>query len=174
MLEVKPLTKEAFVRFGDVIEVNDNAKHFTINDGYTERYHDLAAIDVGAENGRVLVNIFRSTPLAMPIAITMMERHPLSSQAFIPMGNNPYLVVVAPAGNFEPSAIEVFQASAEQGVNYYAGTWHHFCLALDEVSDFIVIDRGGKGDNCDVVTLDGSLVIEQTLPSAAMNVQELG
>jgi ureidoglycolate lyase len=156
------LTRENFAPFGDVIEVNDNAKNFSINDGFTQRYHDLAAVDVTQENGRTLINIFRSTPLAQPVSINMMERHPLSSQAFIPMGQHPFLVVVAPKGELDTTRIRVFLASSNQGVNYHKGTWHHYCLALHQVSDFIVIDRGGAGDNCNTVKLDGSLVIAQT------------
>jgi ureidoglycolate lyase len=156
------LTRENFAPYGDVIEVNDNAKNFSINDGFTQRYHDLAAVDVTQENGRTLINIFRSTPLAQPVSINMMERHPLSSQAFIPMGQHPFLVVVAPKGELDTTRIRVFLASSNQGVNYHKGTWHHYCLALHQVSDFIVIDRGGAGDNCNTVKLDGSLVIAQT------------
>jgi ureidoglycolate lyase len=72
-------------------------------------------------------------------------------------------VVVAPKGEFDLNALEVFIATAEQGVNYHAGTWHHYCLALHQISDFMVIDRGGEGDNCDVITLDGSLKIATVL-----------
>ena len=158
----KPLTSEAFSPFGDVIEVNPETKNFAINDGFTRRYHDLAKVDVADNNGHTLVNIFRSTPLVQPIAIKMMERHPYGSQAFIPMGSNPYLVVVAPAGEFEVNKLAVFIASSNQGVNYHKGTWHHFCLALGSESDFLVIDRGGEGDNCDVLTFDGSLVIQSS------------
>lgn len=155
----KPLTKAAFSAFGDVIEAGEDRKKIAINDGFTQRYHDLAKVDVNDNDGHTLINIFRSTPLAQPIAIKMMERHPHGSQAFIPMGENPYLVVVAAAGEFDINNIEVFIASSEQGVNYHKGTWHHFCLALESESDFLVIDRGGSGDNCDVIELDGSLVI---------------
>ena len=158
----KTLTRESFAPFGDVIEVNDKAKNFSINDGFTQRYHDLAQVDVTQENGHTLINIFRSTPLAQPVSIKMMERHPLSSQAFIPMGQQPFLVVVAPKGEFDITKVEVFLASSNQGVNYHKGTWHHYCLALNEVSDFLVVDRGGAGDNCDVVSLDGSLIIAQS------------
>lgn len=161
----KPLTAENFTVFGDVIEASVDVKNFAINDGFTQRYHDLAKVDVTDNSGHTLINIFRSTPLAQPIAIKMMERHPRGSQAFIPMGDNPYLVVVAPAGKFELSKIEVFIAQSNQGVNYHKGTWHHFCLALVSESDFLVVDRGGEGDNCDVLELDGSLVIEQFKPS---------
>ncbi len=159
ILSPKPLTQAAFSQFGDVIEASEQAKNFAINDGFTQRYHDLAKVDVNDNQGHTLINIFRSTPLAQPIAIEMMERHPHGSQAFVPMNENPYLVVVAPAGEFDISKIEVFLAAANQGVNYHKGTWHHFCLALRSESDFLVIDRGGKGDNCDVLKLDGSLVI---------------
>ena len=161
-LIVKPtkLTKEEFAVYGDVIEVNEQANHFSINDGFTERYNDLTKIDVHSNDGKTLVNIFRSTPLTLPIVIKKMERHPLSSQSFIPMGQQPYLVVVAPSGEFNESAIKVFIASSHQGVNYHAGTWHHFSLALNQVSDFLVIDRGGEGDNCDEVLLDKEILID--------------
>ena len=155
----KALTSQAFSAFGDVIEAHDDNHKIAINDGYTQRYHDLAEVDVNDQGVRALINIFRSTPLPQPIAIKMMERHPKGSQAFIPMGAKPYLVVVAPKGDFDVSQLQVFIAQSNQGVNYHKGTWHHFCLALGGESDFLVIDRGGEGDNCDVVTLDGSLVI---------------
>lgn len=158
----KPLTSEAFSAFGDVIEVSSERNNFAINDGFTQRYHDLAKIDVNDKQGHAIISIFRSTPLAQPIAIKMMERHPHGSQAFIPMGENPYLVVVAPAGEFDLNNIEVFIANSSQGVNYHKGTWHHFCLALNSESDFLVVDRCGAGDNCDVLELDGALVIAQS------------
>jgi len=162
LIIVKPqaLNARSFADFGDVIEVQENAPFISINQGFTERYHDLAKVDVEQNNGRTLINIFRSTPLPLPIQITLMERHPLSSQAFMPLSNNPYLVVVAKAGEFNESEIQVFLAQSNQGVNYHAGTWHHFCLALHEKSDFLVIDRGGEGHNCDEVLLEKPFSIQ--------------
>jgi ureidoglycolate lyase len=151
--KTKPLTSAAFSPFGDVIAVDANAAGMEINDGHTVRYHDLANIDVAAEGGRALMSVFRSTPLELPIKIEKMERHPLSSQAFVPLSGRPYLVVVAPAGEFDESGIKAFLAKPDQGVNFHKGTWHHFSLALEAVSDFLVIDRGGDGDNCDEVQL---------------------
>ena len=155
----QPLTKEAFATYGDVIEASDESQHFTINHGCTERYHDLARIDVDQQEGKALVSIFRSTPKTQPISIELMECHPLSSQAFMPLSNNPYLVVVAPAGKFNQNAIVAFIAQHDQGVNYHAGTWHHFSLALNAKSDFLVIDRGGKGDNCNEIRLEHPIQI---------------
>ena len=153
-LEIQPLTREAFAPFGEVIEASDAAQHFTINAGNTERYHDLANIEPGAD-GRVIVSIFRGQPRTLPFTVHMMERHPKASQAFIPMSGKPYLVVVAPAGE-PPGAgdLKVFLARGDQGVNYATGVWHHPLLALEAVCDFIVVDRSGPGHNCDEVQLD--------------------
>ncbi|MCK0070810.1 ureidoglycolate lyase [Kordiimonas laminariae] len=147
-IKAEPLTAEAFAPFGDVIEASAGAEQFSINYGNTTRFHNLADVNVSAEEGSVCVNIFRTKPLPQPIIVKLMEYHPLSSQAFIPMGDQPYLVVVAEKGEFKAEKLRVFLASADQGVNYHAGTWHHFSLALNSQSDFLVIDRKGKGDNC--------------------------
>lgn len=152
-LKITPLTAEKFLPFGEVIEVRPGLVPISINDGNTQRFHDLALVDTSQSDGQSLISIFRSTPLALPITIEKMERHPLSSQAFIPLSGRPYLVVVAPAGEFDESEICVFLAATNQGVNYHRGVWHHYSLALGAVSDFLVVDRGGAGDNCDEVSL---------------------
>ena len=152
-LKIEPLTREAFAPFGDVIET-EGAENFLINNGSTIRFHDLANIETD-EEGRVLVNIFRATPLDYPLTIQLVERHPKGSQAFIPLSERPYLVLVAPKGEaVQPKDLRVFRAGGHQGVNYHAGTWHHPVLALEQVSDFLVIDRGGAGANCDEIHFD--------------------
>ena len=158
-LTPKPLTQESFAPFGDVIEVNDHAETRDINEGHTVRYHNLAKLNLGANGGEPGVNIFRSTPLKMPLQLRFMERHPLSSQAFMPLSGHPYLVVVAPPGDLIEADITVFLAEPYQGVNYQAGTWHHYCLALGDVSDFLVVDRIGDDENCDEVDLTETLTI---------------
>lgn len=149
----RPLERAAFAPYGDVIEASDACERRIINEGSTVRHHDLARLDLLAQGGRPIVSIFRATPRAAPIRIRHMERHPLSSQAFMPLGPNPFLIVVAPAGPFDPRRVEAFLAGPEQGVNYTAGVWHHYLLALGGVSDFLVIDRAGPGANLDEVAL---------------------
>lgn len=163
-LKPEPLTREAFAPFGDVIEAGDAVRHFTINGGNTERYHDLAKIEPGPD-GHAIVSIFRGLPRALPFRVEMMERHPLGSQAFMPLSARRYLVVVARSGE-PPGAtdLRLFVARGDQGVNYAPGVWHHPLLALDEISDFLVIDRAGEGPNCDEVTLDKPAWID--LPAA--------
>lgn len=152
-LQMERLTRTAFAPFGDVIEL-DGARHFPINGGTTERYHDLATVDVGEQGGRPLISLFRAQPRPLPIEITMMERHPLGSQAFLPLAQTGYLVVVAPAGEFDPAQMRAFWTEGWQGVNYAKGVWHHPLLALERVSDFVVVDRGGDAHNCDELVLN--------------------
>jgi ureidoglycolate lyase len=154
-LRMEPLTRTAFAPFGDVIEL-DGARHFPINGGTTERFHDLASIDVGEAGGRPIVSVFRAQPRTWPVEIAMMERHPLGSQAFVPLGSVRYAVVVAPAGEFDPARLRAFWVEGGQGVNYAKGVWHHPLLAFDRVNDFLVIDRGGAQPNCDEITLDAA------------------
>lgn len=152
-LPVERLTAERFARFGDVIAAEAARQHFAINGGNTERYHDLARIETDPQ-GRPLISIFRGQPRELPFAVALLERHPLGSQAFMPLGAQPYLIVVARAGDAPaPDDLRAFLAQPGQGVNYAPGVWHHPLLALNEVSDFLVIDRGGPGNNCDEITL---------------------
>ncbi|WP_206951699.1 ureidoglycolate lyase [Trinickia acidisoli] len=152
-LSIEPLTRDAFAPFGDVIAL-DGARHFSINGGTTERFHDLATIDVSEAGGRALINVFRGQPRALPFEVAMMERHPLGSQAFIPLGEVRYLVVVAPPGPFDAQRMRAFSVSGRVGVNYARGVWHHPLIALDAVADFLVVDRGGGQPNCDEIELD--------------------
>lgn len=159
-LVVQPLTREAFAPFGDVIAADDSAQHFSINGGNTERFHDLARLEPGPE-GRIIASIFRGQPRPMPFTVSMMERHPLGSQAFIPLSGNPYLVVVAAAGPAPGTdKLHAFLAQPGQGVNYATGVWHHPLLALNEVCDFLVIDRSGPGKNCDEVTIEPAALLD--------------
>lgn len=149
----QPLTADAFQPFGDVIEASARAERIAINYGHTTRFNDLAGIDVADGGGHAIVSLFRGRPLDPPL-LKIFERHPLGSQAFVPLQGRPYLVAVAPRGLFDPAAVVVFKARGDQGVNYAKGVWHHFLLALDAESDFLVIDRAGDGDNLDEVELD--------------------
>ena len=152
-LKLQPLTTEAFAPYGDVMEVGGHNTVIPINYGNTERHHNLARVDVADEGGSAIISIFRSQPIQLPFAIKIMERHPLGSQAFMPLSGNPYVVVVAPAGDFDPSLMQAFLVQPDQGVNYHKGTWHHYCLGLNISNDFLVVDRGGEGDNCDETEL---------------------
>lgn len=154
LLTPEPLTAKAFAPYGDVIQCSAAAERRDINYGHTERFHNLAALDLAQDGGVPLASIFRTRPMDVPICIKVMERHPLSSQAFYPLNNRPYLVVVAGRGDFDAQNLRAFMAAGDQGVNYHRGVWHHFSLSLGETSDFLVIDRGGPEKNCDEVFIE--------------------
>ena len=142
-----PLTRREFAPFGEVIET-DGAERRVINEGSTVRFHDLARVDVAAAGGYALINLFRAQPLPLPLAVRIMEQHPLGSQAFIPLHTAPFLIVVAPAGAAPgPAQLRAFVTDGRQGVNYARGVWHHPVIAMARETDFVVVDRGGPGDN---------------------------
>jgi ureidoglycolate lyase len=146
-VEVRPLTRSDFAAYGDVVETT-GAAHYPINEGTAERFHDLASIDVGGSGGRVLINIFIGQRRPRPIAIRMVERHPLGTQCFMPLREQNYLVVVAKGEAApEPDSLRAFLARGTQGVNYRRNVWHHPLLVLEADSPFLVIDRGGEGSN---------------------------
>ena len=150
-LTPEPLTAAAFAPFGKVIEASDAAVKLDINQGHAIRYDRLAELDVADEGGVGAISLFRARPLA-ELVLKQFERHPLGSQTFMPLDGGPYLVAVAPAGDFDPARIRLFRAEGHQGVHYDRGVWHHFLLVLEE-GHFLVVDRAGPGDNCDEVAL---------------------
>ena len=158
-IPLSPLTNDVFAAFGDVIEVSDSNKIIPINDGLADRHHDLAKVDVDDQNGHAIVSIIDTESTTLPLSISVMERHPIGSQAFIPIGNAPYVVLVAPAGDFDHQSLQGFLAQPHQGINYAKGTWHHACISLNNSNQFLVIDRGGQGDNCDFVSIPESVNI---------------
>jgi ureidoglycolate lyase len=158
-LEIAPLTPEAFVPYGQVIETA-NAEQIPINQGTTTRFHDLANIDVASEGGKPLISIFRSQPRPQPIGLEVMERHPLGTQAFYPLQDRPWLLVVSNADDpLDPAGLKAFRASGIQGVNYARNIWHHPLLVLEPDSDFLIVDRGGEGDNLEEVWFSGDVIL---------------
>jgi ureidoglycolate lyase len=159
LLQSRPLTASAFASFGEVIETEGRTSRW-INNGTCERFDDLALVDVASESGRPLISIFRAAPRSLPFQVQSLERHPLSSQAFYPLQPLPFLIVVAEdgAGPVAPR-MRVYLSSGRQGVNFRRNTWHHELLALYQTSLFLVVDRGGPGENCEQLPLGDGVSI---------------
>ncbi len=152
-----PLTKTAFAPFGDVVE-SEGANHFGINQGFAERYNDLAHVETAAEHGLVNISIVEAKPRPAPIAIALMERHPLGSQIFFPLQDRPWLVLVC-GDPKDAASYRAFRASGRQGVNYARNVWHHPLLVLDPESRFMVVDRKGPGHNLEEMQLTEELFL---------------
>lgn len=139
-----PLTAAAFAPFGDVIELQDDPS-FMINAGMCGRHHDLANLDFG--EGEASIGLADGKPYALPLPVNMVERHPLGSQAFIPLSTRPYLVVVAADNGGVPATPVAFITNGRQGVNYHRNIWHGVLTPLGEQQQFVIVDRVGEGDN---------------------------
>ena len=145
---IKPIkiTKKNFAMYGDLIS-SDDVKPMDINAGYAKRFDNLADINTLKSGGKTIVSIFSALRRAFPMKIDMMEKHPLGSQAFVPMKETTFLTFVAPEGDFpEINKIQSFVVPPKMGINYKPGIWH-FPLISTEDTNFLVIDRKGNDEN---------------------------
>ena len=153
IIKPKLITKENFKKFGDMITTTD-IKPLEINNGYAKRYDGIANLNTSNENGETTISIFSALKRNFPMKIDMMEKHPLGSQAFIPLKETTFIAFVAPKGEKpDLDKIEAFVIPPGIGVNYNPGTWH-FPLISTEDMNFLVVDRKGSGDNLVIEKLD--------------------
>ena len=158
-LKPEPLTRERFAPYGDVIEGAQNSPN-VMNEARFQRFDDLCDVDLG--DGDVSISIARCrAPTVLPLRIDMVERHPLGSQAFVPLKPCRMVVVVAPPGeSVDADELRAFVTNGRQGINYHRGTWHMPLIAFDTGQDFLIVDRGGKEANCDTHALDRTVMLE--------------
>jgi ureidoglycolate lyase len=148
-----PITKNNFSQFGDMISTSE-IKPIEINNGYAKRYDGIANLNTSKDNGETTISIFSALKRNFPMKIDMMEKHPLGSQAFIPLKETTFLAFVAPNGDKpDLNKIEAFIIPPGIGINYKPGTWH-FPLISTEDMNFLVVDRKGSGDNLVIKNLD--------------------
>ncbi|MDH3662531.1 MAG: ureidoglycolate lyase [Alphaproteobacteria bacterium] len=157
VIRPSPLTRSAFAAFGDVLEVAGEPDK-VINQGCCGRWHDLAELDFA--DGRAGISLFKAKPRSLPYRLDLLERHPDGSQAFLPMSQDPFLVVVAPDDGGRPGQPRAFLTAPGQGVNYHRGVWHGVLTPLAEPGLFAVIDRIGDGANLEEHWLDRPVTIE--------------
>ncbi len=155
----EPLTASAFSQFGDVIEVQKNPT-VVINQGNCNRYTDLADVDF-IDHGRAGISLFKAVACTLPYTLEYVERHPLGSQAFLPMTQHPFLVIVAEDDHNQPVRPKAFVTRPGQGVNYHRGVWHGVLTPLHEPGLFGVVDRIGNGDNVQEFWFDTPYQVSQ-------------
>ena len=152
------ISKENFTNYGDLISTN-NVKPIDINNGYAKRFDNLANINTLKDQGQTIVSIFSALKRTFPMKIDMMEKHPLGSQAFIPMKETTFLAFVAPQNNKpEIEKVESFIIPPGIGINYKPGIWH-FPLISTENMNFLVVDRQGPGNNLVIENLEKERII---------------
>jgi len=145
---IKPtiITRDNFAQYGDLISSND-VEAIDINNGYAKRFDNLAKINTSKNDGKTIISIFSALKRNFPMKIDMMEKHPLGSQAFMPMKETTFLCFVAPLGDLpDVNKMQSFIVPPKTGINYKPGTWH-FPLISTENTSFLVVDRKGSGEN---------------------------
>ena len=159
MTEIKaqPLTAEAFAPFGDVLDASGDPD-MLINEGLCARFHDRARMDFGP-GGRAGISIFNAELRRLPLKLDMVEHHPDSSQAFLPMSDDGFLVIVAPDENGVPGTPLTFLTQPGQGVNLHRGVWHGVLTPLSGSGLFAVIDRIGDTPNLKEFWFDTPYVV---------------
>ena len=157
---IKPIniSKENFSEFGDLIS-SENINPIDINEGYAKRFDDLAKVSTEKNQGKTCISIFSALKRSFPMKIDMMEKHPLGSQAFIPMKETVFLSFVAPASDLpDINKIKSFIIPPKMGINYKPGIWH-FPLISTEDTNFLVIDRKGSGENLTIHKFENQEII---------------
>ena len=161
-LRPKLLTRERFAPYGDVIDASrDNVS--AMNEARFERFDDLCRIDMGG--GEVAISVTRCrAPTRLPLRVDMVERHPLGSQAFIPLTPCRMIVVVAPPGEgVSPEDLRAFVTTGRQGINYHRGTWHMPLIAFEAGQEFLIVDRRAGEANCEQHDLDVVVMLEDVV-----------
>ena len=146
-LEKLTLSRKLFESFGDIISKGMENNKFIINQGYCERFDEVATVKVLDKKTNPIISIFSATPRKRPLKINYLEMHPLASQAFMPIQKIDWQLVVANDNNGSPdlSSIKYFKVPGDVGINYNPKVWH-FPLLVNKAQDFLVIDRSSALD----------------------------
>ena len=152
------INRSNFSMYGDLISIDD-INPMDINAGYAKRFDNLADLNTSKDGGKTIVSIFSALKRTFPMTVDMMEKHPLGSQAFIPMKETTFLCFVAPSGESpQIDKIQSFIVPPKTGINYRPGIWH-FPLISTEDTNFLVIDRRGKGKNLIIYKFEKEKII---------------
>jgi ureidoglycolate lyase len=163
----RPLTADAYAPYGDVVMASPRGEPGKpANQGTARRFDHLAALaDLRPGRASLNVSVFRSQPRPAGLfEVALLEKHPASTQVFVPMNARRYLALVALGGDAPDLAtLAAFVAAGTQGVSYRPGVWHHPMIALEGETDFACfVWEDGSAEDCVVVTYpeDRRVVVE--------------
>lgn len=162
-LEVEPLTAKAFAPFGDVISAGLRDGE-SANQGTATRFDWCTSLVNHRPGVQANVSVFRSAAKRLPFEVKLLEHHPFSTQAFLPMVCARYLVCVAPTakhGGPRVAGLRAFLCQPGQGINYRVGVWHHPIVALDAAADFVMVAfEDGTVNDCVLRWLDAPVLVK--------------
>jgi ureidoglycolate lyase len=149
-----PIGRGAFAPFGDLIDVDAAGRRMDRIDGIANLHADA----------QFHLSTARIAPVSPPLTLMELERHPFTSQSFLPLEASRYLVCVAandPGGWPDMQSLRAFTVPAGIGITYRAGTWHHPMLALDAPASFAIVMWCGADANEEFVDLGKPVTIRE-------------
>lgn len=157
------LNPAAFAPFGDVVSSGMRDRGSSANQGTALRFDWAARLENKREGAKPNLAVFRSTPQELPFTVKLLERHPSSSQAFLPMLCSEFLIIVAPSlsdGAPDVEKLRAFLCRSAQGINYRPGTWHHPIVAIKDAAEFAMLAwEDGTAADCEERKLAAPIAI---------------
>lgn len=151
-MKAQILNKASFAAFGDVIG-SDLRAGASANQGTAMRFDWLAHFESIRPEAKPNLAVFRSVAKTLPFSVRLLERHPCSTQMFVAMKAQRYLVIVAPdgeGGGPDVAQLQAFICGPAQGINYKRGLWHHPIVALDADAEFLMLAwEDGSARDCE-------------------------
>jgi ureidoglycolate lyase len=152
VVAAEPITPAGYAPYGSLIAARPSAPR-AANHGTARAWDDLAPlVNARGDAARPTVSLFRCAPHRAPaLEVRWLERHPFSTQLFVPMGPARYLVVVARGGDApDLSTLAAFVVEGPQAITYAPGIWHHPMVALDREVDFVnLLFADGTDADCE-------------------------
>jgi ureidoglycolate lyase len=142
-VRARSLTSEVFAPYGQVLMALGEEAH---------RNEFAAHLANHRPHARLNMAFVLTKPTDATVTLRALERHPYSSQSFVPVDGTRYLVAVCPAtprGDPDLERLVAFIAEGTQAVNYNPGAWHAPHTVLGGSGKFIML-RWDDGTEADV------------------------
>jgi len=166
----KRLTSSAFSSFGEVLFFDPDRSRL-VNDGRALRFDTDTRFDHASPDIEPVLAVYRASGGPLPMRLLTFERHPLSSQTFVALSAEQFLIVVAPedcVGLPDLARAEAFVGYRNEGVNYARNLWHAPIAAIGADGDFLMLMwESGSAKDCVFHHLHEPLVVGSTQPFAA-------
>jgi ureidoglycolate lyase len=158
------LTREAFTEFGDVVlAARQDITPVMVNFGTAARRNHVGALQNLRPAAHPNLAGFQCAPWSrFPVIVESMEKHPHSSQLFVPMKVEKYLVVVA-SGDAAPevSGLLAFVALPGQSVIYAPNVWHMPLIVFGSTAEFMMfVWEDDTREDCVVAKLSEPVEVE--------------
>ena len=136
--KIEPATSDAIAPFGALIGPRAAIKPSGVG-YYAGAVSTGRQVDFQADGA---MEVSLATMKRRPLEVHYMERHFQHTQTFIPLGNKPFLAILAPPGPADLpdfDAVKAFRFEGDTGLCIHRGTWHEFPFAVEDDTHIVVM-----------------------------------